>query len=111
MQRELYLLISQLLATLSHRRRNSLARGDQQLHDVDPFVKRHIRPFNICTCTNVKILLASIAAKISTFAKRDAVGKAASGAFHSIGPEARLKLLACRLVIPEHLEKLKCPER
>lgn len=87
--------------------RNALARSDQQIHRIQPFVQRNMRALEYRTSANGEILLALIAAIIAAFARRDAVCQATNWAARTVGPEPRFQIGPRAFLIRKHLEKLE----
>ncbi len=88
-------------------RRNALARGDEQVHRVDPLMQRDMRAFHDGAGADGEVFLALVAAVVAALARRDAITGAANRAARAVRPQAALKPDARRFCIWDHLEKLE----
>ena len=86
--------------------RDALARGDDEVHRVNPLVQRNVRPLEDRAGANREIHLALIAAVVASLARGNAVAGAAGRATRTLWPEPAFQVDASRLLVGEHLEKL-----
>ena len=88
-------------------RRDALASGDQQIHGIEPFVQRNMRPLEHRSGTDGEIQFAGVAAVEPALARGDVPRGFAGWTDRSVRPKARLQKQPRRLGIREHLENLK----
>ena len=86
---------------------NPLARRDQEIHCVDPLMKRNMRPAEDRSSPHSEVQLAGVAPIETTFARRYTLRGLAARAARAIRPQPILKVLAGAGFIREHLEKLE----
>jgi hypothetical protein len=85
---------------------DALARRDEQIHGIEPFVQRDVRPLEDCASADSEILLALVAAVVTASTLGDALAKSADRAAATVRPEARFKVAPCSLLVGEHGEQL-----
>src|SRR4051812_48703703 len=83
-----------------------LPRRDEQVHRIDPFVQRDMRPLHHRPGANREVLLALAAAVIAAFARRDAVSETANRTVRTIRPETAFQPKPARFRVRNYLEKL-----
>ena len=88
-------------------RRDALARGDDEIHRIEPLVQRNVRPLEDGPGANREILPTGVAAVEAPFAHRDAFAGTTDRAARPGRPEAAFEVHPSRFLIGEHLEKLK----
>ena len=88
-------------------RRDSLSRRDQQVHRVEPFVERNVRPLENGSRADGEIEVTGVAAVEAALACGDALQAFARRANDAVLPEPGFEVEPCGLGIREHLEKLK----
>ena len=94
-----------LLAELE--RADALARGDEQVHGIQPLVQRHMGPLEDGPGADGEILLAGVAAVEAARPAGDALSAVADRANLTVRPAAALQVQPCCFLIREHLEKLE----
>ena len=90
---------------------NALTSGDQQVHGIQPFVKRYVRPLEDRSSSDREVKLAFVAAVKASLAGRDAILSGTSWTGNAFGPEARLQVEPRCFFIGKHLEQLKSADR
>jgi serine/threonine protein kinase len=91
--------------------RYTLAGSDEQIHRIEPFVERDVRPLEDRASTDRKIKLALVAAVKASLARRDAVLTGTGWAGYAFGPETGLKVDSGGFLIRKHLKKLESADR
>jgi hypothetical protein len=86
---------------------NPLPGGNEQIHSIQPFVQRDMRPLKNGARANREILSAFIAPIKAVFPCGYILHPAAEWTFNSIGPQAGLQIFTGALLIREHLKKLE----
>ena len=91
---------------------NSLARRNEQVHRVNPLVKRDMGSLEDSASSDSEILMAVVAAIESRLARSDSIFAAgANGALDPIWPKPRFKIGSRRFFVGKHLEQLKGADR
>lgn len=88
-------------------RADAFARCNQQVHRVEPFVQRHVRPLKNRSGADGEILRAGVTAVVATLACPDALTARADRTPDTVRPEARLQIESRRLRVWEQLKKLE----
>ena len=91
-------------------RTDSLAGGDYQIHRVNPLVQRDVRTLEDRSCANGEVQLTRIATVVAVLALCDALVAFALWALHTTSPQSAFKIHACRCLIGERGEQLKCAD-
>jgi hypothetical protein len=86
---------------------DALPRRNQQVHGVDPFVKRDVTAAKDGPGPDGEVQLAGITAIETAFARRYALQGLAARAARAIRPQPILKVLTRTNFVGKHLEKLK----
>jgi len=86
---------------------NSLAGGQQQIHDVKPLVQRNVAALEYSARAHGKVLLALIAPKEASLARCNALAKAADRARRTIRPKLAFKVGPGCLFVGKHSENLE----
>lgn len=81
---------------------NALAHGNQQVHSVNPLVKRHMASLKNSAGADGEIFLAGVATVVAAFPASDPFPALACGALRAIRPESPFKIFVSRLCIREH---------
>jgi hypothetical protein len=85
-------------------RRNSLSSSDKQIHRVNPFVKRNMRPLKDRASPHREIELASVTAVETTFANCDAFTVFTSRTGYAIRPETGFQIQPSGFCVRDRLE-------
>lgn len=88
-------------------RRDSLPRRDEQIHGVDPLVKRNVGPLENRSRADGEVQLASVAAVVSSLPHGDAGRRFALRTKRASGPETAFEVFPRRLFVRENLEQLE----
>ena len=88
-------------------RRNPLARGDDEVHRVDPLMQRDVGALHNRASADSEIFLALVAAVVSAFAGRNPLAETTNRAARAVRPEAAFKPYPPRFCIGNKLEKLE----
>ena len=86
---------------------DALAGGDDEVHRIEPFVQRHVRPLEDGSGADREVELAWVTAVIAALARRDPIKRSARRADRAVRPEPRFQAEPGALLIGEHLEKLE----
>lgn len=89
------------------KRRNALTSRYEQIHRINPFVKRNVRPFKDRASPNREIEFAGVTAIVTAFANCDAFTRFTSRTSHAIRPETGFQIKPSGFCIRDRLEQLK----
>jgi len=91
--------------------RNTFARGDEQVHGVQPLMQRDMRPLEDRAGANREIQLTGVAAVEAVLTGRNPLAFGAGRAGRPFRPQSRFKVGSRRFLIGKHTEKLKGADR
>ena len=100
-----FLLYTDLFGDLHGR--HAFASRDEQVHGIEPFVERDVRPLEDSAGAEREIKLALIAAMKASLARRDAILTGTSWAGNAFRPETALKVDSRRFLIGKHLKQFE----
>lgn len=92
-------------------RRDTLARGHQQVHRVQPLMQRHMRPLEDRPRAHREIQLAGVAAVEAALAGRNPLALGAGRTRRALGPQPRFQVRPGRVLIGKHRKELKRADR
>src|SRR6266568_1081564 len=88
-------------------RRDSLPRGNEQVHGIEPLVKGHMRPLENSSCPHREVQFAGVAAVVAVLADSNSLHTLALRAGDAIWPETAFEIHASRCFIGVHLEEFE----
>lgn len=86
---------------------DALARGNEEIHRVEPFIQRYMRALEDGPRANREILFARVAAIVAAFADSDALAARADWTLNAVRPQTRFEIDPRRFRIGKELKKLK----
>lgn len=89
------------------KRRNTLSSRYEQIHRINPLVKRNVRTLEDRASANCEIQFTGITAIETAFPRRDAFADLASRTDHAVGPQAGFEINTSGFLIGNRLEQLK----
>ena len=94
------------------RRTYALARGHQEVHDINPLVKRNMRSLEDCSGSDSEVEVSAGVATIEpSFARGNALAGFAFRADWTVGPNAAFEVLPRGFRIGEHLKQFEGADR
>lgn len=88
-------------------RRDAFSGGNEQIHRVNPFVKRNVRPLKDRASPHGEVQRASVATIEAVFADGDTFAGLASGTNNAVRPESGFEILPSRLLVGNEFKQLK----